>query len=371
MDFSYSDEQQLLQDSVARFVREQYSFDTRRRILEESSGFSAANWRMFAELGWLAGAIPEAGGGLGGSVIDCALLFEQFGKGLVVEPYLASVVLGGAIVVELGNNAQRAALLPALVAGELQLALGFAEPDSRYQLDAVQTRVRRAGAGWILDGNKCVVLNAANADVLLLSARDEQDRLGIYQVDPSAQGVTLQSYPTIDGARAADIGLRGVQLAADARLEAADDALEALQSVIDRATLCVCADALGAMDALLWKTVEYTKTRKQFGVPIASFQALQHRMAEMFIELEQSRSILMMALMSSDSGTDARRAVSAAKSRIGRAARLLGQEAIQLHGGIGVTDELDVGHYFKRLTAIEALFGNSDWHLRRFAALSN
>ncbi len=169
----------------------------------------------------------------------------------------------------------------------------------------------------------------------------------------------------------ADIGLRGVQLAADARLEAADDALEALQSVIDRATLCVCADALGAMDALLWKTVEYTKTRKQFGVPIASFQALQHRMAEMFIELEQSRSILMMALMSSDSGTDARRAVSAAKSRIGRAARLLGQEAIQLHGGIGVTDELDVGHYFKRLTAIEALFGNSDWHLRRFAALSN
>ena len=226
MDFSYSDEQQLLQDSVARFVREQYSFDARRRVLAEATGFSAANWRLFAELGWLAVAIPEADGGLGGSVIDCTLLFEQFGKGLVVEPYLASVMLGGGIVTELGSSAQRAAVLPALAAGELQLALGFAEPDSRYQLDAVQTRAKRDGAGWMLDGNKCVVLNAANADLVLVSARDESDRLGIFQVAPGTQGLTLKSYPTIDGAHAAEIELRGVRLKADARLAASDDALE-------------------------------------------------------------------------------------------------------------------------------------------------
>ena len=213
-----------------------------------------------------------------------------------------------------------------------------------------------------------MVLNAPNADTLLVSARDAGGAIGIFRVAPASAGLRMHGYATIDGGRAADIELDAVRLPADALLGTTAIGLAALARVIERATLCVCAEAVGAMDALLWKTVEYTKTRRQFGVAIASFQALQHRMAEMFIELEQSRSILMMALMAAEAGEALTRPVSAAKSRIGRAMRRLGQEAIQLHGGIGVTDELDVGHYFKRLTAIETLFGNTDFHLQRFGA---
>ena len=328
MNFEYSEEQQLIQDSVARFVREEYGFDARRRIVESEPGFSAAHWALFAELGWLAVPIPEADGGLGGGVVECAILFEQFGRGLVVEPFLASTVLGGGIIAALGNESQRAELLARLVAGELQLALAASEPQARFELGNIACRATAQGDAWTLDGSKCVVLNAPAAEWLLVTARDAPAR----------------------------------------RLGNGGDALPALERVIERATLCVCAEAVGAMSALLEKTVAYTKVRKQFGVPIASFQALQHRMAEMFIELEQARSILLMALLRFDGEDDVARAVSAAKARIGRAARHVGQEAIQLHGGIGVTEELDVGHYVKRLVAIEALFGNSEWHLQRFGA---
>ena len=368
MDFDYSDEQQLLRDSVERFVREQYAFDTRRGIVASERGFSARNWQLFAELGWLAVPVAEDDGGLGGNLTDLAILFEQFGRGLVVEPYLATLVLGAGLVSELGSLVQRESMLPALVAGKLQLAVAFAEPGSRYSLARIATTAERSDEGWTLDGHKCVVLNAPNADTLLVSARDAGGAIGIFRVAPASAGLRMHGYATIDGGRAADIELDAVRLPADALLGTTAIGLAALARVIERATLCVCAEAVGAMDALLWKTVEYTKTRRQFGVAIASFQALQHRMAEMFIELEQSRSILMMALMAAEAGEVLTRPVSAAKSRIGRAMRRLGQEAIQLHGGIGVTDELDVGHYFKRLTAIETLFGNTDFHLQRFGA---
>jgi alkylation response protein AidB-like acyl-CoA dehydrogenase len=366
MDFDYSDEQQLLRDSVERFVREQYAFDTRRGIVASARGFCARNWQLFAELGWLALPVAEDDGGLGGNLTDLAILFEQFGKGLVVEPYIATVVLGAGLVSELGSLTQREATLPAIMAGELQLAVAFAEPDSRYSLARIATTAARSGEGWTLDGRKCVVLNAPNADAILVSAREANGAIGIFRVAPGSAGLQMHAYATIDGGRAADIALDGVRVPADALLGTTSIGLAALARVIERATLCVCAEAVGAMDALLYKTVEYTKTRKQFGVAIGSFQALQHRMAEMFIELEQSRSILMMALMAAEAGEELARPVSAAKSRIGRAMRRVGQEAIQLHGGIGVTDELDVGHYVKRLTAIETLFGNTDFHLHRF-----
>jgi len=368
MDFDYSDEQQLLRDSVARFVREQYGFDTRRRLAKSERGFGAENWKLFAELGWLAVPIAEDDGGFGGGLTELAILFEEFGKGLVLEPYLATVVLGAGLVQELGSLSQRETLLPAIAAGELQLAVAFAEPQSRYSLARIATSAERDGEGWRMNGRKCVVLNAANADVLLVSARDASGAIGVFRVPAQSAGLTLHGYRTIDGSHAADIVLDAVALPADALLGTTAIGLGALERVIDRAALCVCAEAVGAMTALLQKTVAYTKTRKQFGVAIASFQALQHRMAEMFIELEQSRSILTMALMDVEAGEKPARAVSAAKARIGRAARRVGQEAVQLHGGIGVTEELDVGHYFKRLTAIETLFGNTDYHLARFGA---
>lgn len=368
MDFSYTEEQQLLADSLSRFLREQYDFDTRRRILASPEGYSREHWQKFAELGWLAVPLPEADGGLGGSMTDTAIVSEQFGRALVVEPFLATVILGGGLVCALAEASRREELVPRIAAGELQLAVAFAEPDSRYELENVSARAEGRPGGWRLNGHKAVVLNAPDAELVLVSAATAAGGLSIFTVDPRAAGVTISPFRLVDGTRAAELRLSNVELPGDALLGAEGGALPALSTVIDRATLCVCAEAIGAMEALLWKTVEYTRTRKQFGVSLSTFQALQHRMAEMFIELEQSRSILIMAVMAMDGGENIARAVSAAKARIGRAARLVGQEAIQLHGGIGVTDELDVSHYFKRLTAIEALFGNSDWHLRRFGA---
>ncbi len=368
MDFDYSDEQHLLRESVARFVREEYPFDARKRLMASGAPFSPAHWALFAELGWLAVPVPESCGGLGGSAVDNAIVLEEFGRGLVLEPWIPTLVLGAGAIAALGSTAQQEALLPRVLAGELQLALAHTEAAARYELACVATRASHTAAGWQVDGTKCVVLNAPAAELLLVSAREDTGGMGVFLVPREAEGLHLQPYRTIDGMMAAELRLEAVQLAAGARLGEAPDALPALSALYDRAALMVCAEAVGAMSVLLQKTVDYTKTRRQFGVPIGSFQALQHRMADMFIEVEQARSILLMALLTADGGGgDVPRAVSAAKSRIGRAARKVGEEAIQLHGGIGVTDDLDVGHYMKRLVAIEALFGNADWHLKRFA----
>jgi alkylation response protein AidB-like acyl-CoA dehydrogenase len=377
VDFSYSEEQQMLQDSVQKFVHSQYDFDTRKKVIESDKGFSDKNWTLFAELGWLTVPFREEDGGFGGSAVDLMVVMEEFGRGMVVEPFLPTAVLSGGLIAELGNPAQKEALLGAIMEGSLQLATAFAEADSRYNLASVACTAKKDGSGFVLNGDKIVVLNGPAADKILVVARTSGDKLdrggiSVFVVDASATGLSRRPYTAVDGHRAAEVHLKDVRVGADALLGAEGQALPAIEKVVDRATLAVSAEAVGALACLLKKTVEYAKTRKQFGVAIGTFQALQHRMSEMFIECELARSIVIMAAMkldSSASDAEKAKAVAAAKSRVGRAMRMVGQEAVQLHGGIAVTDELDVGHYFKRVTTIEHLFGNTDHQTMRFAAL--
>jgi alkylation response protein AidB-like acyl-CoA dehydrogenase len=377
VDFSYSDEQQMLQDSVQKFVYSQYDFDTRRKIINSDAGYSAEYWSLFAELGWLTVPFSEEDGGFGGSAVDLMVVMEEFGKGMVIEPFLATAVISGGLIGKLGSAAQKEALLSAVMEGSLQLATAYAEADSRYNLASVGTTARKQGDSYLINGSKVLVLNAPAADKLLVIARtsgDKFDRDGIsaFIVDASAAGVSKNSYTAVDGHRAAEVHFNNVLVSAGDRLGAEGGALAALETIIDRAALAVGAEAIGAMDCLLKKTVEYAKTRKQFGVAIGTFQALQHRMSEMFIECQLARSVVIMAAMMLDtdgSPAEKAKAVSAAKARVGRAMRKVGQEAVQLHGGIAVTDELDVGHFFKRVTTIENLFGNTDYQLARFASL--
>jgi len=375
MDFSLSEEQGMLQDSVSRFVAQDYSFDQRERIITSAKGYSPDYWQRFADLGWLMIPFSEADGGLGGSAVDLMVIMQEFGKGIVIEPFLATAVLGGGLIAEAGSEEQKQSLLPRLMAGELQLGFAFNEPQSRYNLADVACRAERDGDHYVVNGHKAVVLNAPDADELIVAVRssgDQRDKDGIslLLVPVNSPGVRLQSYATVDGQRAADVYFENVSVPVGNRLGTEGEALAVIEKVIDKATLAICAEALGAMEAALWKTVDYTKTRKQFGVSISSFQALQHRMADMFIEVEQARSIVQMAVMQMDASDGlAPKAVSAAKSRVGKAARLVGQEAVQLHGGIGVMEELDLGHFFKRLTTIQFLFGSTDFHTQRFSRL--
>lgn len=377
MDFSYSDEQQMLQDSVQKFVKGQYDFDTRKKLIECDKGFSDEYWNLFAELGWLTVPFNEEDGGFGGSAVDLMVVMEEFGKGMVVEPFLATAVLGGGLISELGSDAQKQDMLGAIMEGKLQLATAFAEADSRYNLASVATTASKSGDGYVISGEKVVVFNGPAADKLLVVARTsgdkfDRDGISVFVVDADASGVSTRGYTAVDGHRAAEIQLQDVNVPAESLLGAEGKALAALEVVIDRVTLAVSAEAVGALTSLLQKTVEYSKTRKQFGVAIGTFQALQHRMADMFVECELARSIVIMAAMKLDSSANAAektKAVAAAKSRVGRAMRLVGQEAVQIHGGIAVTDELDVGHYFKRVTTIEHQFGDTDYQTMRYAAL--
>ena len=375
MDFSYTEEQQMLRDSVARFIKQDYDFDTRRKILAQAPGFSPDNWSLFAELGWLAFAFSETDGGLGGSATDIIVLMEELGKGLVVEPFLATVILGGGLIAAAGSPEQKQALLPGVMEGKVQLAFACTEAQSRYNLEDVATSASKAGDAYIINGMKTVVLNGRLADTFVVAARSagqQRDREGIslLLVDANATGVTRSGYATVDGHQAAELTFAEVKVPASALLGEEGKALPVMDRIIDRATLAVCAEAVGAMEVACGKTVEYSKIRKQFGVAIGSFQALQHRMVEMFMEHQQAKSILLMAAMQCDAaGGNDPGAISAMKSRIGKAARLIGQEAVQIHGGIGVTEELDVGHYFKRLTTIQYLFGSTDFHTQRFATL--
>ena len=369
MDFSFDDNQQMLRDSVSRFVAQDYDFDTRRAI---AAGEREDFWPLFADLGWLTVPYPEALGGLGGSAVDLLAIMEELGRGLVVEPYLGCAVLAGGIVAGADTGPRRAEIVGQLMAGSLQLALAFAEPDGRYHLADVQTSARLEGDGYRINGRKTLVLNAPRADRLIVSVRTsgeryDRDGISLVYVDPAADGVQIDAYRTVDGERAAELCFTDLRVPGEDRLGAAGSALAGIERIIDRATVAACAEALGVMGTIFRKTLDYTKARKQFGVPIATFQALQHRMAEMFIEFEQAKSITMMAAMQLDRDNgDAPAAVSAAKSRVGRAARRIGEECVQLHGGIGITEELDVGHYFKRLTTFQQLFGSTDFHTTRF-----
>jgi len=375
MDFSYNDEQQMLRDSVSKFVQQDYDFDSRRKIVDSDAGYSKEHWALFAELGWLMVPFTEDDGGLGGSAVDLMLVMEEFGKGMVIEPFLNTAVIGGGLIADAGSDVQKQKLLPTVMEGQLQLAFAFTEAQSRYNLADIDTRAELQGDHYVINGKKAVVLNGESADKLIVSVRtagDQRDRDGISLliIDADTAGISRQGYATIDGQRAAEVTFDNVKVPTEQLLGAAGQALPSIEKIIDRATLAVCAEAVGSMEVVYKKTVEYTQTRKQFGVSLASFQALQHRMVDMFIEYEQARSILMMAAMQLDAGEGlAPKAISAAKSRVGKAARKVGQEAVQLHGGIGVTDELDIGHYFKRLTSVQYLYGSTDFHTQRFASL--
>jgi alkylation response protein AidB-like acyl-CoA dehydrogenase len=372
MDFSLSEEQQMLQNSIARFVQNDYDFESRSKLVKNDTGYSLEHWKLFAELGWLMVPFSEDEGGLGGSATDLMVVMEEFGKGIVIEPFLATAIIGGGLISKAGNAQQKETLISGIMDGSLQLAFAYAEPKSRYNLAQVETSAKKNGEGFELNGHKAVVLNGPNANKIIVSARtsgqaSDEDGISLFVIDADSDGVEVQAYRTQDGARAADIILTNVHVTPEQLLGSEGDALPVIKSVLDRATLAICAEAVGAMEVATAKTVEYTKTRVQFGVPIAKFQALQHRMADMFIEQQQAKSIVLMAAMKLDQeDSDTSKAVAAMKSLVGRASRKVGQESVQIHGGIGVTDELDVGHYFKRMTMIDLWFGTSDYHTQQF-----
>lgn len=374
MNFDLSEEQQLIQDSVARFVADNYELEKRRKQSETEPGFSDAHWKTFAELGWLCLPFAEEDGGIGGNAIDVMVVMEQFGKGLVLEPYLATVVLGGGVLRRTLEGERRAALLGGIIDGSLKFALAHTERQSRWDLNDVITAARPDGDGWILNGSKCVVVNGQHADHLIVSARTaggqmDTDGISLFLVDAKAAGVTVQGYPTVDGLRAAEVSLEDVKLGADALLGEAGKGHEVLRTVANEATLALCAEALGGLERLYKDTVAYTQEREQFGHPLADFQTLQHRMVEMFMEYEQCRSMVVRATMEFvQNGNEAERTISGCKYMIGEAGKFISENAVQLHGGMGVTEELAIGHFFKRQFVIENQFGNSDWHLERFAA---
>jgi alkylation response protein AidB-like acyl-CoA dehydrogenase len=376
MDFSFTEEQTLLRNSVQKFVSGAYDFDTRRAIITSDAGWRPAYWSQIAELGLLGAAIPEDFGGLGGSVVDTMVIMEEFGRGLVVEPYLGTVVIGAGLLTAVGSAAQKEELLPQIAGGELVLALAYAEPQGRFNLADLVTTAKAQGSDFVLNGHKAVVIGAPWAHKLIVSARTsggQRDANGIslFLVDANAPGVSLRSYPTVDGLRASEVTFENVKVPASALIGTLDDGLASLEMIADHAIAALSAEAIGAMKVLNDTTVEYCKTRKQFGVPIGKFQVLQHRMVDMFMAYEQSVSITYMVTLKLDEAVEERKkAASAAKVQIGKAGRFIGQQAVQLHGGMGMTDELKVGHYFKRLTMIDAQFGNVDYHLKRYAQLT-
>jgi len=376
MDFAPSEEQRLLVDGAERFIREAYDFESRRALADSAEGYSPAHWGQFAELGWLALPIGEDRGGLGGSAADVMLLMEVFGRGLVLEPYLGTVLLAGRLIERLASPDQAETYLRPMLAGSSRAAFAFTEPQSRYDLADVATRALRDRAGYSLSGRKSLVLGGPGADSFVVCARTagdqrERDGLSCFLVPAAAAGLTRYDYRTIDGGRASELYLEDVAVEPDALLGAEGAALPIVEEVVDGACAAVCAEAVGILDAASRATRDYLSQRTQFGAPLASFQALQHRLADMTIAVEELRSLAYVANMRLDEDDPAERgrAVSAAKAEIGRRGRSVVADAVQLHGGMGVSEELNIATYFKRLNAITALFGDRAFHLRRYRKL--
>jgi alkylation response protein AidB-like acyl-CoA dehydrogenase len=375
MDLTLSDEQRLLRESVDRFIAETYDADHRRRVAADPLGFSPEIWKKFADLGWLALPIDEAYGGLGGGAIETGILMEAFGRGLVSEPYLSTVVIGAALIAECGSEEQKQALLPKVADGSLRLAFAHSERAARYDLAEVNTVARRTPDGWRLDGHKIAVLDGSAADDIIVSARLADDdgapgRLCLFLVPSGAKGLGLRDYSRLGGGRACNLDLAGVPLAADAQLGDGSDALSKIESVVDRALAALSAEAVGIMQIMLDMTLDYTKIRQQFGRPLAANQVIRHRLADMAMQCDEARSMALRAALMADAEPVARgRAASGAKAKIGKCARFVAEQAVQLHGAMGVTEELDIGSYFKRLLAFDTLFGGSAHHYRRHAAL--
>ncbi len=376
MDFSISEEQSMLADSVSKFIDNDYDFERRQKIAESEDGYSKEFWQTYAELGWTAVPFAEDDGGFGGGPIELMLMMEQFGRGLVVEPYLANIVLAGGVLRRAATDEQKAEWLAPLIEGSLQAALAFAEPQGRFNIADIKTSAKHNGKGYVLNGEKTCVLNGGSADLLIIPARTsgkqtDEDGITLFAIPADTAGITRRPYPTVDAQQAADIRLKDVQADPGHVLGGVGKGFATLQAVIDEATLAVCAEALGIMRTMHEKTVEYSKQRVQFGVPIGTFQALQHRMVDSLMACEQSRSLLMWTVMvNSADSPEAQRAISAMKYQVGTAGIYVAREAVQIHGGMGMTWELDIAHYFKRMTAIDLLFGNADYHLDRYVRLS-
>ena len=366
----------MLADSVSRFIDNNYDFETRQKIAESGKGYSTDLWQTYAKLGWTAVTFVEDDGGLGGGTIELMLMMEQFGRGLVLEPFLATIVMAGGVLRRTASTVQKEKWLAGIIEGRIQAALAFSEPQSRFDIADIATNARTDGTKYVLNGQKNLVLNGGNADLLIIPARtngsqSDQNGITLFAVAADSAGIDRKCYAMVDAHHAADITLKNVTVDATAVLGEVGQGIEPLQTVIDEATLSVCAEAVGIMRTIHDKTVEYSKSRVQFGVPIGTFQALQHRMVDNLMACEQTYSLLLWTSMLNASGDpDSRKAISALKYQIGTAGRKVAQEAVQIHGAIGMAWELDIAHYFKRITAIELLFGNTDFHLSRYLELS-
>jgi alkylation response protein AidB-like acyl-CoA dehydrogenase len=376
MDFNFTEEQSMVRDTVASFLQDKYDFETRRKIVASESGWRADYWKAFAEeLGILGASFSEDLGGLGGGAIDNMIIMEEFGKALVIEPYLGTVVIGGGFMKHSGY-AGAASVIEGIVAGTTTIAFAYAEPQGRYTWQDLKTTAKKEGSGYVLNGHKAVVVGAPFASHLVVTARTggaQRDTGGVsvFLVDKTLPGIVTRDYPTVDGGRASEVYFENVSIPADALIGEEGGGLPLVNKVLDEATAAVGAEAVGVLRKLHEGTLDYAKQRKQFGTAISNFQVLQHRMVDMFIEVEQAVSMTYMATIKLDeSDAERAKAVSAAKVRIGRACKFVGQNAIQIHGGMGMTDELAIGHYFKRASLIEGLFGSVDHHLRRYESLS-
>ena len=373
MNFDLSEEQQLLKDSVEHFVNDNYDLDTRQSLSKNPAGFSDTYWQTMAELGWLGVTIPEAQGGFGGNQADTMVLMEAFGKGLVLEPFFASAVLGTRAVVSGGNTDLQSRLLPDVVSGSCRLALAYAEEQSRFDLEDVITRASAQDSGFVITGHKSMVQHGGRADQLVVSTRtsggqSDENGITLFLVDTKAEGVSVVSFPTVDGQQASEVTFENVYVSADNMLGELDKGFTLLQDIAIDGILALAAEAVGAMEILYKDTVTYTQEREQFDHRLADFQVLQHRMVDMFMEYEQCKSMLYRATLEVvQNGREAMRTVHALKYMVGKVGTFIGENAVQLHGGMGVTEELRIGHYFKRLLVIDAQFGNSDHHLSCFA----
>jgi len=375
MDFDFTDEQNMVRDGISRLIREQYDWDTRRGVIASESGWRPELWAQLAELGMLAAPFSEEDGGFGGAT-EAMIIMEEFGKGLAVEPFIPSVVCAGGFLKHGGSTAQREEYIGGIISGEMIFAFAYAEPRGRYDLANLETTAKADGSNYVLNGHKAVVIGAPWATHFVVTARTsggqtDKDGVSVFIVAKDAQGVSTRDYATVDGRRASEVYFENVKLSGDALIGEAGNGLPLIEKVVDEATAATCAEVVGAMKVTNETTLDYSRQRKQFGVPIGSFQVLQHRMADMLMEYEQSVSMCYLATIKLDEDAATRKKnVSAAKVRIGQAGRFIGQSAIQTHGGMGMTDELAVGSYFKRLSIIEGEFGSVDHHMRRHIALT-
>lgn len=372
MDFDFTEEQTLLQDSISKFVQENYDLPTRTKVIKSKTGYSEDHWKQFAELGWLALPFSEEDGGLDGNFVDTLVVSEALGKGLIVEPYFATVILAGTALRIAGNAEQKQKLIGGIIDGTVKATIAYAELQARYELNDVATTATKEGDSFVINGEKSVVINAETADYIIVSARTSGERasskgISLFIVDAKAEGISRIDYPTIDGGRGSEVTLSNVKVAASDLLGELDEGLEILEEVRDQAILALCAEAVGQMELMYKDTVEYCSQREQFGHALSDFQVLKHRFADMFVETEQCTSLLYRATLEKQIGAPtARRTIHALKYKVGKEGNLLARQAVQSHGGMGVTEELRLGHYFMRLAVIDTIFGNYDYHMDKY-----